>query len=72
MSLAPLHSDIIWANFFSQSFITTIKGYLINLLVFTLALTFVTPVYFMEFLKKSGVTDTVEYVSINHGSALAH
>ena len=67
-----MHSDIIWSNFFSQSFITTIKGYLINLLVFTLALTFVTPVYFMEFLKKAGVTDTVEYVSLNHSSTLAH
>jgi hypothetical protein len=45
--LAPLHSNIIWPNFFAGSFISTLKANLLNLLVFVLALTFVTPVYFM-------------------------
>lgn len=47
VKLAPLHSNIVWPNFFAGSFISTLKAYLLNLLVFVLALTFVTPVYFM-------------------------
>lgn len=41
---------------------------MLNLLVFILALTFVTPVYLMEFLKKSGVSDTVQWVAEIHQS----
>jgi hypothetical protein len=59
VKLAPLHSNIVWSNFFAGSFISTLKANLLNLLVFVLALTFVTPVYFMQFLKSSGVSDTM-------------
>ena len=69
---APLHSNIIWPNFFSGSFISTLKAYLLNLLVFVLALTFVTPVYFMEFLKKSGVSDTVHTFSKINDTYFSH
>ena len=66
ISLAPLHSNIIWPNFFTTSFITTLKGILLNLLVLALALTFVTPVYLMEFLKKSGFVKQIEDLSKYH------
>lgn len=49
----------MWQNFFAGSFISTLKANLLNLMVFVLALTFVTPVYFMQFLKSSGVSDTM-------------
>lgn len=62
--LAPVHSNIIWPNYFSSTFVTTLKAYLLNLLVFILALTFVTPVYLMEFLKKSGVSDTLREIDM--------
>jgi len=38
---------------------TSLKAFLLNLLVIILAMTFVTPVYLMEFLKKSGVSNII-------------
>jgi hypothetical protein len=67
---APLHSDIIWQNFFSNSFIQDLKEVMLNLLVFILALTFVTPVYLMEFLKKSGLPDTLQFMNEMNNSYL--
>ena len=69
---APLHSNIVWHNFFAGNFITSLKAFLMNLLVITLAITFVTPVYFMEFLKKSGVSDTVHALSKIHDNYLSN
>jgi hypothetical protein len=62
--IAPLHSNIIWKNFFAESLVTTLKAYLLNILVFTLALTFVTPVYFIKFLKEAGVSETLKSFSL--------
>lgn len=69
--LAPVHSNIIWPNYFSSTFVTSLKAYLLNLLVFILALTFVTPVYLMEFLKKSGVSDTLREIDMLNQSYLS-
>lgn len=43
---------------------------MLNLLVFILALTFVTPVYLMEFLKKSGLPDTLQFMNEMNNSYL--
>jgi len=54
---APIHQNIIWDNFFSTSFVNRLKSFLINLLVFVLALTFVTPVYLIQMFGKQATFD---------------
>ena len=52
VSLAPIHSDIIWENFFDNKATTKCKAFLINFIVFTLVIFVVTPVFTMEILVK--------------------
>ena len=48
VDLGPLHSNIIWESFFDVNFTNTLRAFLINLLVFVLALTFCAPVFLIQ------------------------
>jgi len=46
---APLHSNIVWENFFThQSWSVKIKTFMINFLVFLLAASIASPYYFIQ------------------------
>jgi hypothetical protein len=45
---APIHSNIIWENFFAGGIAVSLKGFVINLLIFVLALTLAAPIFIIE------------------------
>lgn len=65
VSMGPVHSNILWGNYFDTSFITTLKSALLNLLIIVLAVTFISPVYFMEFFERTGVSEQISQVANN-------
>jgi hypothetical protein len=57
----PLASNVIWKDYFkSDTVISRIIAFFLNLLLLVLALTFVTPLYFMEAMSRAGVEEYVK------------
>jgi uncharacterized membrane protein YwzB len=67
---APLHSDIEWDNFFKHGFARKVKTWILNLIVFLIAILIVSPPFFLDFLNKSGVKGLIEHIQVAHDNQI--